>query len=153
MDPTANRYRSAPEQPLELRTLVGPPLAVLVRELRIEVGEIVMTIEAELELEGATYGRCLDEGNFALDAPGRGPGPEPELGRPVRIQVRLRPHLADLLGDQEDPMAALIDHLFATQGQLAHVDAWRALDVTQQIDDLGVAMGYRTAWGAAAESA
>lgn len=142
-----DRYRVEPEQPVELSTLLAAPLPVVVRALRVDVEPTRCIVEADFELDGAVYARCLDEGQLGLDVP-RGPGPEPELVRPIKVVARLRAHLADQLAAEENPMEALIDRLFSSPAPLAHADAWRALDVTQQIDDLGVAMGYRTAWAA-----
>lgn len=147
MDHTSDSYRAALDQPLELHTLVGPPLVVHVRALRVDIDGPRCMAEAELEVDGSAYSRCLDEGHLGLDAPSRGPGPEPELGRPIQIVARLRAHFADLLANAEpDPMAALLESLFTAPAPYAHTDAWRATDVTQRIDDLGVAMGYRTVW-------
>ncbi len=147
MDPTIDSYRAALDQPLELRTLVGPALAVVVRELRVDADATRCVVEAQLELDGSAYGRCLDEGHLGLDAPGRGPGPEPELGKPIRVVARLRGHFADMLaGAEPDPMAAMLHHMFTPPAQFAHTDAWRATDVTQQVDDAGVSLGYRTVW-------
>ena len=144
---TSDSYRAAPDRVLELRTLVGPPLVVHVETLRVDVEPSRCVVEAELVLDGSAYGRCLDEGHLGLDAPGRGPGPEPELGRPIRVVARLRAHLADLIASgRPDPMAALLDQLFGPPAPFAHTDAWRALDVTQQVDELGVALGYQTVW-------
>lgn len=146
--PTSDRYEAAPDRAVDLRTLAGAPLAVTVRELRVDIDDASIVADAMLELDGAAYARSVDEGLFGLDAPGRGLGPEPALDRPVRLAARLRAHLAERLrGD--DPMAALIEQLFVPGGAVAHAEAWRALDVTQYIDELGGAMGYRTAWGAA----
>jgi hypothetical protein len=144
---SSDRYEAAPDRAVDLRTLAGAPLGVTVRELRVDSDGGIIVADAMLELDGAVYGRCLDEELFGLDAPGRGPGPEPALDRPVRLAVRLRAHLAERLRG-EDPMAALIEQLFVPGGAVAHAEAWRALDVTQHDDALGGAMGYRTAWGA-----
>lgn len=146
MEVAVERYRVEPDQPLQLQTLLGDSLPVHVRALRLDVSSSGCVVEADLELAGDEYARCLYEGHLGLDVPGRGLGPEPDLARPVRIVARLRTHLASRLATTPAPMEALIDELFAPPAPLAHADAWRALDVTQQIDELGVAMGYRTAW-------
>jgi hypothetical protein len=139
-------YRVVPQREIEMQTLLGTPLRVMVREVRLEVAEGFSKAEADLEVAGEIYARCVVEGQFGLDAPERGEGPDPEHARPVRIVARLRPHLAASVARAEDPMRALIDHLFTPPAALAHGDAWRALDVTQAIDEVGVSMGYQTIW-------
>jgi hypothetical protein len=146
MDLVTDRFRAAPDRPLELRTVVGPPLVVHVRALRLDINSAASVAEIELELDGSAYGRCLDEGHLGLDAPGRGPGPEPELGRPITIVARLRAYLTDQVAAEPEPMAALLERLFAPPAAFASADAWRALDVTQEVEELGVAMGFRTVW-------
>ena len=142
-------YRAVPEREIEMQTLLGTPLRVLVREIRLEIGEGFSKAEADLEVAGEVYARCVAEGQFGLDAPERGEGPEPEQGRPVRIVARLRRHFVETLARAEDPMRLLIEQLFAPQAPLAHGDAWRALDVTQRVDEIGVSMGYQTIWSRA----
>lgn len=147
MDPSIDSYRAALDLPLELRTLIGSPLPVHVRSIRVDVSGAGCVAEAELEVDGSAYGRCVDEGHLGLGAPSRGPGPEPELSKPIQIVARLRAHFADLIaGAEPDPMGALLQHLFTPPAQFAHADAWRATDVTQQVDDLELSMGYRTVW-------
>lgn len=147
MDLTTDSFRAALDLRLALRTLGGPSLDVLVRTLRVDVGTTGCLAEAELELDGHAYGRCLDEGLLGLGAPSRGPGPEPELGRPIQVVARLRAHFAEMLaGAQPDPMAALLEHVFTPPALFAHAEAWRATDVTQQAGDVGVSLGYRTVW-------
>jgi hypothetical protein len=141
-------YRAVPQREIEMQTLLGSPLRVTVREIRLEVAEGFSKAEADLEVSGEIYARCVAEGQFGLDAPARGEGPEPELGRTVRIVARLRSHLAHALTQSDDPMRALIEQMFGT-AVLAHGDAWRALDVTQSIDEVGVSMGYQTVWSRA----
>ena len=141
-------YRAVPQREIEMQTLVGTPLRVTVREIRLEVGEGFSKAVMDLDVAGDVYARCVDEGQFGLDAPDRGEGPEPEHGRTVRIVARLRSHLAQALTQSDDPMRALIEQMFGT-GVLAHGDAWRALDVTQSIDEIGVSMGYQTVWSRA----
>lgn len=145
MTTVVDSFRARPEHDIELATLLGTPLPVKVRELRLEVGADGGKVEADLELAGQVYARCVVEGQLGLDAP-RGPGQDPELDRPVRIVARLRSHFANLLARQEDPMRALLEQLFAPDAALAHGDAWRALDVTQELDVPGVSLGYRTIW-------
>jgi hypothetical protein len=148
MTAVVDSFRARPEHDVELQTLLGSPLSVKVCELRLEVGDEGCKVEADLELAGQVYARCVVEGQLGLDAP-HGPGDEPELDRPVRIVARLRTHFANLLARQEDPMRALLEQLFAAEAGLAHGDAWRALDVTQELDVPGVSLGYRTIWALA----
>ena len=141
-------YRAVPQREIEMQTLLGAPLRVTVREIRLEVGEGFSNAVADLDVSGEIYARCVDEGQFGLDAPDRGEGPDPDPGRTVRIVTRLRSHLARALTQSEEPMHALIEGLFQS-GTLAHGDAWRALDVTQSVDEIGVSMGYQTVWSRA----
>jgi hypothetical protein len=141
-------YRAVPQREIEMQTLLGSPLRVTVREIRLEVGEGFAKAVADLDVSGEVYARCVEEGQFGLDAPDRGEGPDPELGRTVRIVARLRSHLANALTRSDDPMHALIEQMFGS-AVLAHGDAWRALDVTQSVDEIGVSMGYQTVWSRA----
>lgn len=136
-------YRSLPQRDLEFRAVMTRPLVAFVREVTIVVGDDAIEISTELEVSGDVYARCLDEGHFGLDLPGRGDGPEPQLDQPVRITARLRQYLTDQMLKAEDPMQATLDAMAA--GDLASTDAWRATDIVQPVGG-GVSMGYRTAW-------
>lgn len=143
-------YRATPRCSIELRTILGSPLPAQLLEVRLQVGDEGCVAEADIELAGEVYARCRADGQLGLDAPGHGPGPRPAIDRPVRIALGLRPHLAELVAREPDPMKALLEMLLAPPAGLAHADAWRALDVTQlDPDQPELRMGYRTAWATA----
>ena len=140
-------YRVAPERTIELRTLMAEPLAVYLREVTIEV-EPGGSLSSPTSSSPATPTRAastrVSSASTRRDA---GRDPSPSSVRPIRVVARLRSHLADLLARSEDPMAALIEHLLAPPAELAHADAWRAIDVTQEDANVaGLSMGYRTVW-------